>query len=593
MPIDPTQKPTETYMKKTEERLQLVWRDAFNSMDKAYQFYLRQYPIWPEEPRFAKRPVFRSGRATSIVDHAVDATLAFEPRWRRKPSSETPEALAKASDIENGLSDVFNDAMLQNPYYAPKVNGKQLAITNYTQLFVGLDSDALTRPVKKRGENEEDFDRREWEWSSNRHAWNPIRIEVPPHGEVLMEPSEKSPIMAIRRRKMFAFELEALVASKLKKKGVYGREYKNRGDPYDEIEVLEQWTAHWVALSWKNEFLVEPNSWGFQPYLHTFGGTAVIPIIRNTLPTEIGVGPFNPKYYVEQALLFPVMDDIVLLDQMVVSQHALLAAAAWARKGYTGDTSEAAEQLENDILQGAPNEWWIEAVPQLPGQVFSHEAVLKQDIEESTFSLLESGFAQSNMDTATHVIILSEKVHRRFQTSVIMVDHLYSLAGSNVLKLIHRLKEVEGIETIDMGEHSLKASDVEKRFHIAADFGQVDTVTYLQQKQDARQELQMKIIDEETYFSIARYEDVAGIRRRRMKDRVRQLPEVDAILQEAALREMGLGQVADRLEAEAETRKGSMVDSVGAPLFPPDQAAASKTPARPTTPTPSNGQVSY
>lgn len=577
MPFDPLVRPTQEDIDRELSTLQHVWDGALSAMDTAYNFYTRQYPIWDsKDPRQVKRPVFRSGKATSLIDHAVDATLSFAPKFHRPEKSEEPEARKAASRLERGIAAIFRDAMLQGDYYPPKVNGKQLAITNYTQLYVGLDENAL-KPTRRRGENRVDFDRREWEWESNRHAWNPIRIEALAPGEVLMAPGEKSPPLALRLRKLRGYELEDLLSRKAKKRGTFVSDWRVGigKDPYDELEVIERWSAHWYAMKLDSGdlLLVEPNTWGFQPFIQTFAGAAVIPTVSRLHSIQAR----DPRHYVEQALLFAVMDDLVMLDQMVVGQQELLQNAAWARRGYRGDTAEAAQQLKGDILQGEEADWWSEKLPQLPQQAFTHEGILKADLEESTYSMLEAGFAQGGMDTATHVIVLSEKVHRKFQPAVTQVNHLYSIAASNVLKLVHRMHDRYGeeFEGIDIGDDSLRVADIGGRFNIYADFGQVDTVTYLQQKQDARQELQMGLIDEETYFAIARYEDVAGIRKRRMMDRARRLPQVDQILLAAAIRELGLGILADQMEEQARMGEaviepqGAPAQNGGAPPSPP------------------------
>lgn len=578
-PFDPLARPTEDLVQKQKQYLLRLWQPALSSMATAYQFYLRQYPIWDsKKPREANRPTFRLGSATAIVDHAVDATLAFFPKVHREPPGGKEDAAS--SRLEKGTSAVLADSFLQTQYYPPKANGKQLAVANYTQLYVGLDGldpETLEKPVMKEGEEQADFDRREWEWESKRHSWNPVRIEVPAPGEVLMNPKEKAPSIAIRNRKMLAFDLADLTRRKAKRRGVEGSLYEMRDDPYEEVEVTEWWSAHWYALKRAdgNVLFVEPNSWGFQPFIHTFGGAAVTPLLSG-MSWGQGQEAFDPRWYVEQGLLWPVMDDIVMIDQMIVSQHQLLLAASWARRGTTLDAAEAARQFEHAILQGEANQFWVEQLPQLPGQTFTHEEILKQDLERSTYSLLEAGFSQSNTDTATHIIVLSEKVHRKFQAAVVQMNHLYTLAASNVLKLVHRMKEVYGIDVIDMGKESLRAADIGGRFHIAVDFGQVDTVTHLQQKQDARQELAANIIDLKTYYSIARYEDPSGIQQGAVMDRAMRRPEVEEALEAAALRQAGFGGVADRLEEEARLRRQGVTGPDGkTPLFTPQAAMAS------------------
>ncbi|MCH7692648.1 MAG: hypothetical protein IID50_04300, partial [Proteobacteria bacterium] len=164
------QKPTAESIQKEVTHLEGVWGDGLKEMETAASYYYQWYNIWEDwekanPDRKGKRPQYHDGQAPALIDDAVDAQLAAEPQFSRHNVSDSDDSKKKAERVEKGLGAVFSDAALWNPNFSPKVNGKQLWLYNYTQLYTGLDEEALARPEKKTGESQEDFDKREWVWS--------------------------------------------------------------------------------------------------------------------------------------------------------------------------------------------------------------------------------------------------------------------------------------------------------------------------------------------------------------------------------------------------------------------------------------------
>ena len=345
--FDPLERPTKELLDKQIVYLEKVWRDAHVAMEKADSYYFQTNNIWEglDERLQVSRPKYVSPRARALVDHAVDAHLAFEPKWHRRPVGEGEEHKERADRLEKGLAEVIAHAILSQQRFPTKVNGKQLVRHNYTQIHVSLNPDMLERPARKDGESQEDFDEREESWSAGRTIWNPIDIEVPAPGEVLLDPTRKWPQIAIRRRKMLAFDLADLVKNKGKRRGVTILEaYGVTGDEYDDIEVVEWESPLYIAIQRKGGGLlyVEPNPYGFVRYAHAFGGSADMPMGKE----------FDPAWYVKQGLLFGNMDTLKLGDQARAARHEIIIRTAFAKSIYDGDTSEAAQQMLNDILQG-------------------------------------------------------------------------------------------------------------------------------------------------------------------------------------------------------------------------------------------------
>ena len=562
MPIDPTQKPDEQIFKDYTEHMEDVWKEALEDMKLLSSHYTQTANIWadyykrnPDVPR--TRPNYHSGLEVALVDQAVDSHLAFEPRFVRVPVGGSQASKDKANRLEKGLNNVFQDAFTSAPNFATKENGKQLVLHNYTQLGVLLDHDALQKPVRKRGEDKEDFEWREWEFMSRRNTWNPFRLVVPAPGEVLMNPTEKMPPIAIWRRKMKAFDLEGHCTTKDMQIKARNRIYKKDNktgystqfhmgtyDAYDDVEVEEWWTARWHALKIKDgEILyVEPNGWGIQPFAHAFGGTAISPAGED----------FNVKWWIRQALLYRALPTLTMHNQATAGHHALLMRAAWARMGYRNDAAEGAEQLTGQLLQGEETDWWIEKVPQLPGQSFAHKSELEQSIERATYSRMVAGFQAPNVDTATGMVILSENSHRTFRAAVMEMEQLYSIAGSNILKLLYRMNKEYGEDyaSIGAGEHTLNVRDIEDSFYIEAKFEQIDAVVAQQEAQMAMTELDKGLIDKQTYYKTRRYEDPTTITKGIIKDMIYNDPAIQEQLVINALREEGFGEMAEKRQAD-------------------------------------------
>lgn len=530
--------------------MEKMWRAAHDKMKQADAHYFQLNNIWESwekaHPEAAgSRPNHHSGAATALIDHAVNASLAFKPVYHREPTGEGEETKAQADRLEKGLASVLSDAFLRVPYLAPKVNAKQLLRWNYTQCFVGYDAEALKRPMQKVGESQEDFEARELSWEMQHGTWNPIVVEVPIGGEVLMEPYSKIPNLVIRRKTLNAYDLHYLLSTKAEK-GLWTGPFEMK-EPYDEVQIEECWTPYWFSIRKAGGDLlsVERNKWGFVSFAQTFGGASDIPAGEK----------YDPAFYVGQSMLFTVMNTLIMADQRKVAQHESLIRAAYAKRGYRGDATEAAEQQKGDWLEGEEADYWVEKLPTLPAEIAAEGEEMESDIERATFALQAAGFRQSGVDTATQQIILSERTDRTFKPIVAQMEYLYSIVGSHVLKLVSRMGELYGFNDIQMGKHSLKAKDIGKSFQVTASFEQVDAALALQEKADARVELDKGLIDEDTYHVIARHENVEEIRRGIIRDRVRKMPEVQAELEDIALREEGFDKLADKRKRERELAK--------------------------------------
>jgi hypothetical protein len=128
------------------------------------------------------------------------------------------------------------------------------------------------------------------------------------------------------------------------------------------------------------------------------------------------------------------------------------------------------------------------------------------------------------------------------------MEHLYSIAGSNILKLLYRLNKEYGedYQSIGVGANLLNVRDMEENFYVEAKFEQIDAVVAQQEAQMAMSELERGLIDTETYYKIRRYEDPTTIRKGVLRDMIYKDP---AVIEQGvinALREEGFNEMADQ-----------------------------------------------
>jgi hypothetical protein len=566
MPIDPTSKPTDEDFDSYAQYLDELWTGAMEDMAVVDGVYYQTENIWadfytryniPESQR--NRPNFHSGLDVALVEQAVASHMAFQPSFHRVPLGTGLSHKEASGRLEKGLQAVYYDAMVRAPNMPATENGKQIQLYNVTQLGTLLDTDSLIKPVKRQGEKQEDFELREHEWEYMHLTWNPIKLVVPKPGEVLMNPKETVPGIAIQRCTMKAYELhEETMTREVKRNTSRHPRYTNSSgivftlagrDAYEDVDVEIWWSARWVGVREQGGpmLYIEPNMWGIQPWSQVFGGNAVMPSNE----------PWDVRWWVRQSLMWREIPTLRMLNQALVSHHAILQRAAWARMGTTQNPAEAVGQLATGILAGNPDDWWVEQTPQLPGASFQHLSNLQETIERTTFSSMVAGFRQAGVDTATGMIILSESANRTFRANITKLEHLHTIGGSNVLKLKAQIGEqfTDNYSRIVIGEDSLDDKDIGGKFHIQARFHQVDPVAQQQEVNQALTLWQTGLVGDEYVYRVARIEDPAGTRKDAIKSIARRDPEIIEQLKIDALREEGMQELADKRQAAFDLAK--------------------------------------
>ena len=582
MAFDPEKAPDEEMIDRQEKVLEQSWADAFQDMGRAYAFYNGEYNIWEDIERVnpdekGMRPNYVSPRASALIDHAADAALSISPRFHVQPVGKGKENKSKADNVEAALQELFEDAFRWQPAHPPRANTIQLLVANHTILFVGLRAEGIETPPERRdGENAEDFEFREFEWEAQRGSQNPLTLEVPSHGEVLLNPLEATPRVAIRRRRIRAYDLRAQTMAEIERGNTEAVLFDRSTDPYEEIEVVEWWSARWYVLKDKaGKRLYTKRGWGVQPFVHTFGVAATTPIGQDA----------NVKWLVRKGLLFDQMQTIIMHDQAVIGHHALLERAAWARTGTSLNPADAAQRMTGPILQGEEKDFWLEKTPALASGSFAHVENLERIMEQSSYSLQQAGFPSvgTGANTATGAIILSEKTGRKFKLYQVRMGHQYGVAGGVWLRLAKMLAKAnpERFSEIGVGEHPLRASDIEN-YRVQATFENIDQVAFMQEKAAAKEDVKDGLSSRKRYFGVARVENASQEEKDIQQDALRLDPEIAALESIATLREAQFYELAD--ERERRLRESKMAQ--GKMLTGPD----GRTPIGATPPSQPQGE---
>jgi hypothetical protein len=551
MPIDPTKIPSREEMERLHEHYMETWKNAHAQWREDDKYFKREFALWDgvaNETVRAGRASVHPSAPTDIINHAADTLLTFDPYVHRAPTSKSEDSKIAADNVEAAMQEIIPDAFLMEMMGHPaKLGGRYLIQYGYTPQFTGLDLTAINgKPQLKKGEAKEDYEYRLEEWNFHRYGWNPIRMPTPHPSQVLMEPLEKNPAIALHQRSMLAMDVHDLTVQKSKtRQGVYVWDM-GETDPYEIMPILEFWSAyqHVVKLQDGEILYAERNMWGIQPFQHTFAGFSQLSMMDSRDkcdPSELAVG-----------MLHPVKPLLKALAQLVSAEMQSVIRAAYAKRGFAGDEQQAVQQLIGDIISGEEGDWWLEKLPTLPQNITELRSWIETAIERGTFSMQMAGFRQVGIETATQQVILSEASLRKFATMLNQLDYMYSIAGSNILKLATKLKNAYGIETINVGTRALKVADIDNNFRISVTFEQIDQNALRLERQSAMDEFRTGLTSKDDYWTVARVEDKSGRRTRILEDAVEQTPEVVAYAAEQTQKRLGIDKMVKRMKQEAQ-----------------------------------------
>ena len=565
--------------------LKEVWSAAHRKWEQYDSYYFRTYSIWDGEESHTRPGWLKPARPTSLVDNAVDHQLASDPTPHRHPARQSEESRTNADRVEEALKAILDEASLLEPSLTWKQEGKNLVHLGYSIHELGLDSNVLQRradePTREPGTPDDEWAAAQRLHQHYRKTAMPFRTRSPHPARILLDPWEKRPRIAIRHARRFSQDLHELTMARQKRgRPVDVWEVRNNR-PFEMILVDEYWTECWHAMavagyvastgreyhSHKRMLFTEKNTWGFVPYAHAYAGFGQEPTDSDRIdPSNLAVG-----------ILDSVLSDIRAQAQAVSGRHNALMDASFNPIGTRMGAEELRDQLDQgDIveMQDRGDVWRME-IPQLPRWMFQTEEWLSRDIEEGTFSRALAGVREQGVSTVGQQAILSTAAGRKFVSVARQLEHLASVAGSQILQLIDLLDL-----DLSVRGKAIRPSYIESDYSVYVSFDLVDPVLQLQQRQLGMQEVAAGLKSSETYWSSdAKLEDASGERKRLLMDWVRKNPLVHQAMAMEVAREEGIESLVERAIAMSQ---GGQPDA-GGQLVGPD--------GMPVGEGPPNGQV--
>ena len=554
--------------------LKEVWTNAHRKWEQYDSYYFRTYSVWEEAEAHTRPGWLKPARPTSVVDNAVDHQLASEPTPHRNPARQSEESRNNADRVEEGLKAILDEASLLEPALTWKQQGKNLVHLGYSIHELGLDSNVLQRRTEEppRGDDsEEDYRANMRLFEHYRRTAMPFRTRSPHPARILLDPWEKRPRIAIRHARRFSQDLHELtVARKSRGRPVDIWEVRNNR-PFELILTDEYWTDCWHAMmisgyvtgtgreysTMKRMLFTEKNTWGFVPYAHAYAGFGQEPTNSDRIdPANLAVG-----------ILDPVLSDIRAQAQAVSGRHNALMDASFNPIGTRMGADELRDQLDQgDIIEMSDrSDVWRMDIPQLPRWMFQTEEWLSRDIEEGTFSRALAGVREQGVSTVGQQAILSTAAGRKFVAVSRQLEHLASVASSQILQLIDLLDL-----NLTIRGKIIRPSYIESDYSVNISFDLVDPVLQLQQRQLGLQEVQAGLKSMETYWAAdARLEDASGERKRLLMDWVRKNPMIHQALAMEVAKEEGIESLVERALSMAQG--GEEGGGAGAaPILGPD-----------------------
>ena len=577
-------KPTVESIHQITRYLQDLWSRTHNKWREVDSYYQQEFKLWPEG---MSRPEWlKPARSRSIVDHAVDHQLAYEPIVHRFPAGQTEASERRADEVEPAMKAILDEASLFEPSMTWKAIGKHLLLYGYAVIEDGLDSSCMNqrreKPRKGRNEPQDEFDRRVRSHQNAVKSMMPFRTRAPHPSRVLLDPMEKEPRMAVKHAYRRSIDLEEITSARMTgsraKRGEV-HPWKVTDNPFEMVMVDEFWSECWHAMVANDELLfVEKNTWGFIPYSHAFSGYGQeITSIEEYDPSYLAVG-----------ILEPVMPALKAQAQAVAGRHNALMEATFNPTGTVMDASELEEQLSRgDVIEmGNKSDVWKMEIPQLPRWMFASEEWLDRDIELGTFSRALAGVREQGVSTVGQQAILTTAAGRKFVSPTKQLEHLATKSAEHILQWVDVL-ELD----LRIRGHRLNRQMLESDYSCSVSFELIDPVLQLQFRELGMREVQQGLKSKETYWSSdARLEDSTGEQKRLLEDLIREDPRVQELMAKEVAREAGLQDLLDQEEERSKAQQmsamdgGAMTGPDGMPIQQTMGSGAGRPPRNPLTP---------
>lgn len=484
--------PTLEYITNLRDHLTTVWMDTHRRWAEIDTYLQGTFELWPAG---VERPKYHPGTAFALIDQAVNHQMPTKLTVKRFPAGDTYKRKRTADKVEVFLEALMAEVARKEPVHTVGQVKRHLLAYGYS---------ILEGPILDSREYQKMLD------GPESKGWNPLRLRAPHPQRVLMSPSERNPGEGIKRVRRSSEEVKALlVRKKASKEAKVYKDWEPTREGYQELDTTEYWSEDWHLFMVEDMILyAEENVWGYFPFIQGFSGWGME-------PTDLA--QINPKY-LAVSLLEHVMESLKVEAQRKTAQHNSVIEAGFQRKGYDkaqgGNLTDvqAAEALARDgLLSGKKEAWWYQDTPRLPDWMFQVGQEIDQDIENATFSKTVGGHRLPGVNTVGQQAILSTAAERKFDAPSFQIDEMFSVAGSNFLRLIDQLDVDITVRGVTVGPKDIKGD-----YSVDIAFQDENPMILAQLKADGLRELEAGVLDPETYLEDTGRDNGQEILRRAM-----------------------------------------------------------------------------
>mgnify|MGYP001616638175 CR=1 FL=1 len=516
---------------------QARWSASMSNWEKMDSYYWRTYQVWNSVEQNKNRASYRPSTPASIIDHAADHQLGYEPSITRPVFTEREMEQTRADLIEPFLYAVFRDSSFQEANMTWKQGGRYLL--HYGRaVFEGpkLDfSDMPKEPAKEKDESEDEFELRTEIWKAQKLRYNPFRIRAIHPSKVLADPAFKSPPYALHLGTRYYSDLLALSIRKANTRVhaevlalIKGKK------PHDTVPVWDYWTKEWHVLMVANGqwLFAESNPWGFVPYVHAFAGFGQ--------PKTATASDADDPRWQAVGLLEHITDSIQKQAQNASAKHNLLMNASYAPIGTKGNAEEVAQAIaRGEMIEGEEDMVWLLKTNQVSRSMIEVGGEITDDIEQGSYARDIAGRRQQGVQTVGQQAILSSASTKKFYAPQRQLEECATIVASNILRLV----EVNNLP-LNIRGAGIKPEDIARNYAVDVQFEILDPVIDLQQRNVGMQEVDRGLTSPETYRAdYAHVKDETRERRRLLDAALDKLPAVMEAEMMAAAKLRGLDKV--------------------------------------------------
>lgn len=479
--------------------LEDVWKNSRTKWADTDLFYQLNFDVWKKGSQKRRRGEFHPPTARTLIDHTADQYQALIPTVRREPRNRDVDDQVVAADrAETAMKAIMVDSAvyaMANPW---RLLGKHFNAFGYGVIEMDLVGMA---PSERKHRARPPF-------------WNPVRLQATNPGHVLLDPLEKVPNAAIKIVEMAAQDVAALVASKKGLAHVGEFNMANR-DPWEKVLIVRHWTGQngWLTVREAGASTIlyqQRNTWGFIPFTHAFAGYGME-------PSQMGE---NDPQYMADGILDPLKETLKLQAQGDTAKHTMVIEQAYSPFGTTKDREEFVKAMDQEgVLEGSALDYWKLQVQEVNRWMFQSGTEIADYIERSVGVSARGGVRQPGVTTVGQQAQLDNVARRKYIGSSMQEEHMASIAAGWIARVVDKLPTLkEGIGA--HGKH-LRRTDLYGDYEFDVTFEVMDPVMEEIRRRSFREEIQMGLLDDETYWGLTGVQNITERRLRLNRQRVR------------------------------------------------------------------------